>query len=103
MEISYGITDVHEKRLDLTFWDWTCFNFFKQGSIIGIFEYHVSDFLFFVDLIIEELYNFRMGQLIMKDDFVFGEFIDLKIRFVFTILTATISPESIFFANLTWP
>lgn len=78
MKIQDSLTDVTKILFNLRFAQWTCFYLLKQSPVVGVFQNHVSYLPFLIDLIVEKLDNFGMGEFVMENDFIFGKFIDLR-------------------------
>jgi hypothetical protein len=78
MQVGDGLADVSEILFDLQFGQGTRLDFLKQRAIVSILQHHVRNLALLINLVVEELDDFGMGEFVMKDDLVFGKFVNLS-------------------------
>ena len=79
MQIQDCFTNISKIVSDLGFGQGVLFDSLKQCSSIGVLKHHVSNLSVFIDLIVEELNDVRMGEFVVKNNLIFGQFIYLGI------------------------
>ena len=79
MQIQDCFTNISKIVSDLGFGQGARFDSLKQCSSIGVLKHHVSNLSVFIDLIVEELNDVRMGEFVVKNNLIFGQFIYLGI------------------------
>lgn len=77
VEVGDPLTNISKIFLNLTFRYSFHFDFVKEGSSLSIFEHHIGDFSFCVDVNIKEFDDFGMGESVVHHDLVFGDFVYL--------------------------
>jgi hypothetical protein len=102
VEVGESLTDILKVPFDFLFGNRIHFDFVVEGAALGVFENHVGDLSLRVDVDIEELDDFGVGQAVVHHDFVFGYFVYLR-DLTTTTLTATTSPLVMSLASFTCP
>jgi hypothetical protein len=100
MQIGESFTYVSKIFFNVSFSESFHFDFVEESASICILKYHVGDFPIGINVDIDKLDDFGMGETIVHQNFIFSNFIDLDARII-TTLTATIVTVCRSFASLT--
>ena len=105
MEVIDSSANISKITLNLRFGELpkSKLNLLVQAAFFSILQYHISDVLFFFVVVVEQLDNIWVVELMMDIYFFFGIPTMNLNRGSVTILTATISSVSAFWASLTSP
>lgn len=78
MQVGDGLAHVSEILLDLHFGQGTRLDFLKQRAVVSILQHHVRNLALLINLVVEELDDFGVGEFVVEDDLVFGKFVYLS-------------------------
>jgi len=89
MQVSQSLTNISKILSYIFFRDCSHFDFLEKSASICIFEDHISNFSFDINVDIDEFDYFRVGESIVHHYLIFCDFIDLATS-KDTTFTATI-------------
>lgn len=77
VEVGDPLTNISKIFLNLIFRYCFHFDFVKECPSLSIFQHHIGDFSFRIDVNIKQLDDFGMRESVVHHDFVFGDFVNL--------------------------
>jgi hypothetical protein len=78
MQVGNSLAHVSEILFNLLLGQGLGLDLLKQRAIVRILQHHVRNLSLLINLVVEELNDFGMGEFVVEDDLVFGQFIYLR-------------------------